>query len=119
MLKTLVDFFFEQQKRSVELAKIEAATLYLQAVRAVRRQILAISALVFCLVTAAVSVVALPLAIVLLLPVSWATQCVLLLLLTAAYLGLAAYFIKRFFNEERWIQWTKSDQLLSQVVENN
>ena len=116
---TLLTAVKDYQQKSLDIAKIEAAALYLRTVKIVRRQLLALSGLVLCIVALAVALVAFPIALVLLLPASVALKCVLLLLLASVDIGVPLYFFCRFFSESRWMEFTKSDEVISQVVQNN
>ncbi len=106
----------DYQDKTVELAKIKAVQGYAVAMQMVRRQLLAMLLIFFCVMVLAVAVVALPLAIVLLLPIALSVKISVLCVLTVILISLLVWTVSVLVSESRWMRFTKVEQLVESVL---
>ena len=109
----------ECERNAMDLAKLEAAALYLKAVKKVRRQCLELCGILFLLGIMAAGIVGVPVAVIFLLPWAPALKLGALGVLGAVYLFVPLYILRRAAGEKRWMQWTRAGHLLSTITENN
>lgn len=107
----------DYQKTAVDIAKIEAASFYVKAIRAVRQQCLFMTLIIFGLVVYANIMVVLEVALLLYMP--WPVWGRILAAAFAGSLGFLAplAYILQFFSEERWMKITKADACVSSALE--
>ena len=115
MIKEIADVLLG----GLDLAKIEAASLYLRAVRSVRRQCLELALLFFCLGIMAAGFVGVPVAVIFLAPWSTGMKACALGVLGTLYIFTPIFFVVRFFSQKSWMRWTQADPMLSKWVQNN
>ena len=107
----------QYQSRAVDLARIEAATLYLKAVKALRNHALAAAGIIFCFVFMAVALVIIPLSVVFCLPLPPAAKITAILALGILDICVPLAFLNRFFSEETWMKISRSDELIGKVMD--
>ncbi len=107
LLGGVMDLAKECRRNSLDLAKIEAASLYLKAVKSVRRQCLGLALLFFCLGIMAAGLVGVPVAIIFLTPWTTGMKTCALGALGALYIFLPIFFVGRFFSQKSWMGWTQ------------
>ena len=125
MLKKLTDLLYEAtvgliegyQRKSLELAKIAAASCYAQGVRALRKHSILLFLLVFCIVMLAASLVITPFAVVLLLPIGRMARLAAVCVLGIAYIGASLYFVLHLFSEKKWMQFSGFNGLMEKVTD--
>jgi len=107
------------QRKAVDLAKIKGASYYLQGVKVLRRQCLVVLATIFSLILLTAGLIVLPAAVIGY--SSWAAGIKMLATcgLALVYAGLACAILYHFFSEVRWMEFTKANQLLSEVFKEN
>lgn len=108
----------QYRRRSIELVKIHAATVYLQVVKAMRQYLLAVFAMLFLLLVAAIAVVVLPALLILALPVSAAWKMAGILLLALIDVAVPALYLKRLFSEESWMKLCRADEFVKDAMNN-
>jgi hypothetical protein len=124
MIKKFVDliedvtigFFKQYQSNAVDLAKIEAAALYLKIVKLLRDHFLIFSVMLMALLILAVAFVALPAIAVLCAPVAFKTKLLMLSVLALVDIALPLAFLRRFLSEETWLKVSKTDKVLEKVI---
>ena len=107
----------DYQKTAVDIAKIEAASFYVKAVRAVRQQCFFMMLVVFGLVFYANVMSVFQIAVLLYAP--WPVSGKIA---AAIFFGLLGFmipliFVLRFFSEERWMKITKADACVTSALE--
>ncbi len=126
-MKSIVDTLLEAafgivkhyQEESVALAKIEVAALYLKSLKIVRRQFLALSCLLFCMVVLAAALVAIPVALLFYAPWDFSVKAWALGGLAILYIGIPSILLVRFFSEEKWMEMSKSNEFMKEAVKSN
>lgn len=124
MFKKIVDLFKEvtvgvlkqYQSSAVDLAKIEAASFYLKAVRIVREHLLVFVGMLFCLILAAVAIIVVPAAIVLCTPLALKVKLMVLAMLGLIDIAVPLALLNRFLSEETWLKISKADTVLEKVI---
>ena len=106
----------QYQEKTVELAKIKAAEYYLQAMKHVRRHLLAIVSIVFCLLLVAVSIVVFPVALIALSSLSAQAKFVSIGALGVVYLVFSLIVISSLFSEKRWMKLAGSSEWVESFV---
>ena len=109
----------QYSETTLALAKIKAVQAYAQFVRLLRRQILAAVAVTFCAVLLAVALVVFPTAVILVLPVSYKIKLVVLGGMALVTIAVAAWTLSYLISEERWIKFTKVQQLIDEVLKDS
>lgn len=125
MLKKLTDLLYEAtvglvegyQRKSLELAKIAAASCYAQGLKALRKHSIFLLVLVFSVVMLAASLVIMPFAVVLLLPIGRAARLAAVCVLGAVYIGTSLYFVLHLFSEKKWMQFSGFNGLMEKVTD--
>jgi hypothetical protein len=106
----------QYQEKTLELAKIKAAEYYLQAMKHVRRHMLAIVSIVFCLLLAAVSMVVFPVAVIALSSLSPQIKMISIGALGAFYLLVSLIVVSSLFSEKRWMKLAGSSEWVESFV---
>ena len=108
----------QYREKTLELAKIKAAEYYLQAMQHVRRHLLGILAIVFCLLLAAVSIVVVPVAMITLSSLSTQAKFICVAALGVFYLIFSLAVISSLFSERRWMKLAGSAEWVDNFVKN-
>ena len=106
----------DYQSKAVDMAKIEAAALYIRGIKALREHFLAVVTLIFSLLLLAFSVILLPLAFILCTDWTAGAKISALGVLSIFYIGIPWIVVRRFLSEKTWMRLSKSDELLEKVV---
>lgn len=106
------------QDKAVHIAKLQAATIYLKGVQIVRQHCVALVGIVFFVAIAAVSIVVIPVAFVLVAPVSLATKMAILGLLGLLFIIVPLIAVNHAMSEEKWMEFTKSKELIDELTNN-
>lgn len=105
----------EYQRKTLELARITAASYYLQAVKLLRQAAITLFCVTLASVVFAVAVVVVPVVLVLMSPLSatakWWTVAGLGVLDAAA----ALVYLSFLFSEDRWMKLTKAQEFVEQI----
>ena len=105
----------QYQEKTIDLAKIHAATYLVKAVQIVRRQTLLFVLFVVCLFVLAAGIVILPLALVFLSPWNAGVKVFFVLFLGILDVAIPAAILSRVFSEKKWLEFTKAQELLDKV----
>ena len=106
------------QEKTIQLAKLEAASFYVKAIQLIRRQCVALCGIFFCLAVAAVGLVVLPAVIILVLPVTTGLKVALLALLSVIEIVIPLVLLSHCLSEDKWLEFTKSKELLEELTNN-
>ena len=108
----------QYQEKTVQLAKIKAAEYYLQAMQHVRRHLLAVLGIVFCLLLVAVSLVVFPVALIALSTLSVNAKLFSICGLGLFYLIFSLIVISSLFSEKSWMKLAGSSEWIDNFVKN-
>ncbi|MCG3176794.1 MAG: hypothetical protein MOGMAGMI_01758 [Candidatus Omnitrophica bacterium] len=106
----------DYQTKILELVKIEAATLYVNLLQALRRQVILLVTVLLCLLMIAIGVFALPLAVIYFLPLTPLVKAALVLVFGALYITVPLLALRSMLSEKRWMQSTGTEDLISRVL---
>ena len=106
----------EYQKKILDLARLGAASCYLQGVKALRKAAIAFFLVALASMVLAVAVVVVPVALVLVSPWEPFWKMAAVLFLGIADAGIASAFLANLFSEEGWMKMTGSRELVDQVM---
>lgn len=115
MYDSTVGLAREYQRKTLELARITAATYYLQAVNAVRHAAIALFVVFVATVVFSVAVVVVPIVLVLLGPWTLAWKIAAVALLGLLDIAGALVIMANIFSEERWIRVTKAQEFVDKI----
>ena len=107
------------QRKAVDLAKIRGVSYYLQGVRLFRQQCLVVLATLFSLILLTAGLIVLPAAVIYYSPWTAGVKMFVTCGLALAYSGIAFAVLHHFFSETRWMEFSKANQLLSEVFKEN
>ncbi len=107
------------QRKAVGLAKIHGVSYYLRGVRLFRQQCLVVLATLFSLILLTAGLIVLPAAVIYYSPWTAGAKMIVTCGLALAYAGIAVAVLVHFFSEARWMEFSKANQLLSQIFEEN
>jgi len=116
LLDATVGFIKQYRSKSIGLMKLKAAVYYLRAVQIVRRHVLIVAAILFLVETAAVAVIVVPFVWLALSPGSRAVKFLLALLLGVIDIGVPLGVLAYFLSEKKWMELSKSDELVESVT---
>ena len=108
----------QYKAKTIDLVKIEAAVFYIRMMRLLHRQVLAFALILFLLATAAAGFVIGPLALVALAPLTREVKLMLVLLLVIVDIGVPLWILNHFFSEKKWMELTKSNEMMDHVIKN-
>ncbi|MBI3253016.1 MAG: hypothetical protein HYZ52_06905 [Candidatus Omnitrophica bacterium] len=125
VVKRLGDLFIEStlgalkayQEKTLDLAKLRAATIYIRAVKALREQCVAICILLVCLMVIGFSLVFVPLAFIVMLPLGSGLKALAVLGWGLFCLAVAAGVSSRYLSEKKWLELSGSRGLLDKIVD--
>ena len=106
------------QDKTVELAKIEAVSLYVKSVQVVRQHLLFLIAVLFSLMVVAVTLLVVPIALILCAPWTVPAKAIIIFVFGVVYLSIPAVILFQVFSEKRWMQITLADEWLGKVTNN-
>lgn len=111
-----VGLFKEYKRTSIDLAKIEVATMYLKIVKFVRQECMISVLIVLGAIMFANIIGVLQMAILFYAPwgVGWRIAAALLLGVVAVCIPLAVSL--KFFSQRRWMEITKADEILNRAM---
>lgn len=118
LIDATVGLVKQYQQKTMDLVKLEATAFYIRLLQILRRQALVIMLGLFLVVMVAAGIVIVPLALIALAPWSRETKLVLALLIGIADLGVPLFLLGYFLSEKKWMELTKSDELLDSVTKN-
>jgi hypothetical protein len=124
MLKKFADLFFEAtiglardyQRKSVELAKITAASYYLQGAKALRKHYVALFFVFFYTLTLVMTLVLIPVTLLILAPWDILAKMISVCVLGVVYAGISLYYILYYLSEERWLRFSGCDELIKKIA---
>ena len=108
--------FQDYQSKAVDLAKIEAAALYIRGIKMLREHFVAVVTLIFSLILLAFAVILVPFVLVFCMDWTAKTKVIVVCVLSVFYIGIPLLLIRRFISEKTWMRMSKSDELLEKVV---
>ena len=119
LLVAALGFSKRYQREAVDLARIKGTSYYLRGVKLFRQQCLVVLATLFSLILLTAGLIVLPLGLIYY--SSWPAQIKMIAtsVLAISYAGIAFAILHRFFSETRWMEFTKANQLLSEVFKEN
>jgi hypothetical protein len=123
MLKRLKDLLYdstvgllrEYQRKALELAKITAASFYIEGVKKLRQYTLRLFFGLLTIFVLAMVIVVTPLAFIALGPWSPMAKMAALGVYALIYLGACLWALSDFFSEKRWLEFSRSRQLLEDL----
>ncbi len=98
---------------TVDLLKIEAATVYLKALKGTRRFVIVVTLLVFFVVVLGCGFLLIPIALLLFMPWEPQTKAVVGIAIGAAYVLIPVIVISVLLSEKRWVRWSGVAKLLA------
>ena len=107
----------EYQEKSIDLAKLATATAYLHSVKTIRKYCLYLLAAFLMLVVLAFSIVVVPLAFIALGPWDANAKLIAMAVFAAVYLVVPLILLKDFLSEKRWLQISRSEQIVSHLTD--
>ncbi len=110
--------FKQHQEKAFQILKVKAAAWYVENVRFVREQAIAFSFAFLALLMLAVGLIAIPVAIIFVVPWEISSKVVAILVVGLLYLAIPGLYLKYFFSEKRWMKLTKADKFVESVLEN-
>lgn len=119
LLVAALGFSKRYQRKAVGLAKIHGVSYYLRGVRLFRQQCLVVLATLFSLILLTAGLLVLPAAVIYYSPWTTGAKMIVTCGLALAYAGIAVAVLVHFFSEARWMEFSKANQLLSRIFEEN
>ena len=116
LLDATIGLVKQYQSKSIDLVKLEAAACYVRGIQLLRQQILLLAAILFLVAVSAVAVIVVPLVWLALVPIPHNIKIWLALLLGLLDLGLPLGFLAKLLSEKKWMELSKSDELLASVM---
>jgi len=114
-----VGLFTHCQRTLVKAAKIEVASLYIKVVQNLRWQFLVLTGLWFVLAFLAISLVVAPFMVVLFAPIASNLKFIFVCVLSIVDIAVPAFLLSYFLSEKKWMQFSKSDELIEKVLKGN
>ena len=115
-LDATVGLVKQYQSKSIDLVKLEAAACYVRGIQLLRQQVLLLAWILFLVATAAVGVIVVPLVWLALAPWPVAVKLWLAVLLGVVDIGLPLGILAHLLSEKKWMELSKSDELMESVV---
>ena len=106
----------EYQRKTLELARLTAASYYIQGVKALRKAAITLFLVTLATVVFSMAVVVVPVAVVLVSPWAWPQKVIAVLALGLLDAGAALVFLAHLFSEERWMKITKSQEFVDKIM---
>ena len=124
MLKKWTDLFVDAtvglvkqyQMKTLSLAKIKTAEVYVKTVKALRQQFISLCALVFCMVLIAVSLVVIPVVLIFCAPWTLPVKIALTCGLTVLTIILPLTALRYILSEKKWMEFTKAADLVENAL---
>lgn len=124
MLKKFADLFYDltiglvqqYQSAAIDLAKIEAASMYIKTVKKIREHLVAIFFLTLFFVIVGVGIVMIPIAFVVCAPLAFKVKAILIAILGVVDICIPLAIANRYLSEETWMKLSKSDEILEKVI---
>ena len=117
-IDSTVGLIKQYQAKSIDLVKIEAAAFYIRILQLLRRQALILTLLLFLVVMVAAGIVIVPLVLLALSPWPREVKLVITFLLGASDILIPLFLLTHFLSEKKWMEFTKSDELMESVMKN-
>ena len=110
----------KQYKRTtIDIARIELATFYVKVIRLIRQEVLTSTMIIFGVIVFANAMGVVQVAILLFAPWHMANRIIAALLLGIVCSLVPLAIVLRLFSEKRWMQMTKADQLIADIIGNS
>lgn len=109
----------EYQDKTLELVRIQAASVYLKGAQLIHRQIIGLAQLMFLLLVLAIAIVIVPIALVALSVWTLPTKMGVILVLGVIDIAVPAWLVSRLLSEEKWMEFTKSKEILERLKNGN
>ncbi len=106
----------EYQRKTLDLARITAATYYLKAVKSLRHVAVGIFLVTIASVVFAVALVVVPITLVLLAPWTPVQKSFAVALLGVADISVTVIYLMYLFSEENWMKVTKSQEFIDEIM---
>ncbi len=119
LFDTALSVVGDYQRKAMDLAKIEAAACYVKGVQVVRRQCLTLLLIVFSLILLAVAIVVIPLTLIFMVPLSLELKIAAVCLMGVLTLGIAFAVLSHFLSSEKWMEFSKSNELVAHAIQKN
>ena len=115
-LDATVGLIKQYQSKSIDLVKLEAAACYVRGIQLLRRQVLLLAAILFLVATAAVGVIVVPFVWLTLAPWPIGVKLWLALFLGVLDISLPLGILAHHLSEKKWMELSKSDELMESVM---
>jgi hypothetical protein len=102
-------------KTTIDMLKIEAAILYLKALKGIRRFVIAAMLLFFFVVVFGCGFLLIPIALLLFMPWDPQTKAIVGICIGAAYVLIPVIVISMLLSEKRWVKWSGVEKLIGQI----
>ena len=107
----------DYQKKTLELVRISAASCYLQGAKVLRKAAVLLFLVTMASVVFSVAVVVVPVAIVLVCPLTALQKIAVILVLGITDGAMAFVILLHLFSEERWMKITKAQEFVDKVMQ--
>ena len=116
-------WLFQRYRRlSLDLLKIQGVTHYVKGVQGVRQVAVALMLVVLLMALGAAGFILLHVGLAVLiygLSGSWILTGIVLIMVGAAYVGIMAWWLRRYADEGNWMRWSGADRLVDEVTRGN
>ncbi len=106
----------EYQRKTLDLARITAATFYLRAVKGARKAAIVIFLVTLASVVFAVALVVIPVVLVLISPWTLGQKMTAVALLGILDIAAASFYLINLLSEENWMKVTKSQEFVDEIM---
>ena len=108
----------QYQDKTLRLVKIEALSVYIRSIQLLRRQVLIFTVILFLISVTAAAIVIVPFVLLALAPWSRQVKLVLALLIGTGDICVPLFMLKHWLSEEKWMEFTKSNELMDSIMKN-
>lgn len=106
----------QYKRKTIDLAKIELATYYVQVIKLIRQECLIFTLILFGIIIFANVMVVIQAAILLYAPWSVPARIAVALTFGLACSIFPLLIVLRFFSQKRWMEVTKADEIIANVM---
>jgi len=106
----------DYRKKTLELARITAVSLYLQSLKELRKAAVALFLITLASVVFSVAAVVVPVAVVIVSPLTPLQKMLAILFFGVLDMGAALVFMFHLFSEENWMKITKSQEMVDKIM---
>ena len=116
LLDATVGLVKQYQSKTIDLVKLEAATYYVRGIQLLRKQVLALVTVLLSVVVMAVSMIVVPFVWLAWTPCPRGVKLCLAILLGIIDIGVPLGVLIHFLSEKKWMEFSKSDELIENVM---